>query len=426
MNTVIQFRNVSKKYRLKHGWYPSLRDHAAALMRKATHFLSGNGKFEDSEIFWALKDVSFDVEEGDALGIIGANGAGKSTILKILSRVTAPTSGSVTVGGKIGALIEVGAGFHPELSGRENVFLSGSIMGMKRREIEQRFESIVEFAGVRQFIDTPVKFYSSGMYIRLGFAIAAHLDPDILLIDEILAVGDAAFQVKCLNKIAELKASGKTTILVSHELSNIRNYTQKVIWVTQGQVAEVGDPDEVVERYLQSLTIQHPGTSSRRNLQTGQKPIQITGVRLLDANETVRDLFVSGDMGIVEIHYDVETPVASPIFTVSFKDVQGPHVGSVATSLDRLDLGRVTEPGVLRFRLAPILFMKGAYVVSLSIREKGTGKILDSFPNAVTLVVGGPNIPANAASGHFIFPHVWETNGCEATTEPQSTVLNKA
>ncbi|HWP59944.1 MAG TPA: ABC transporter ATP-binding protein [Candidatus Acidoferrales bacterium] len=409
MDPVVQFRNVSKRYRLRRGWYPSLRDHAAALARRAKNWLARNGAEETDEIFWALRDVSFEVEEGESVGIIGANGAGKSTILKILSRVTAPTSGSVSVDGKIGALIEVGAGFHPELSGRENVFLSGSIMGMKRREIERRFESIVEFAGVGEFIDTPVKFYSSGMYIRLGFAIAAHLDPDILLIDEILAVGDAAFQVKCLNKIAELKASGKTTILVSHELSNIRNYTQKAIWLTRGQIAAVGDPDEIVDRYLQSLAIQRPGASSQRRLDSAQKPIQITQVRLLDGNDRARDLFCAGEDATVEIRYDLAAPVASPVFTVSFKDVQGPHVGSVATSLDGFDLGRVTEPGILRFKLSPVLFMKGAYVVSLSIRERDTGKIVDLFPNAVTLVVGGPNIPPNAASGHFIFPHTWET-----------------
>ncbi|MET0441727.1 MAG: ABC transporter ATP-binding protein, partial [Casimicrobiaceae bacterium] len=211
MNEVaLRFHDVSKKYRLRHGWYLSIRDEAARLAKRA--FGRDNG---EANIFWALRDVSFEVRRGETVGLIGSNGAGKSTILKILSRVTTPTQGSFEVNGKVGALIEVGAGFHPDLTGRENVYLNGAIRGMRKREIDAKFDQIVAFSEVENFIDTPLKFYSSGMMVRLGFAVAAHIEPEILLVDEVLAVGDTAFQAKCLNKIAELKAQDKTIILVS-------------------------------------------------------------------------------------------------------------------------------------------------------------------------------------------------------------------
>ena len=209
----IRFDRVSKKYLIR-------REHERRDLPRSfkARFKSFRRR---SEQFWALRDVSFEVKRSEALGIIGPNGAGKSTILKLLSNITAPTSGEVGIRGRLSALIEVGSGFHPELTGRENVFLSGSILGMRRREISEKLESIIDFAEVRQFIDTPVKRYSSGMYVRLGFSIAAHLHPDILLLDEVLAVGDAAFQAKCVKRISELKKSGTTIVFISHDLTSV-------------------------------------------------------------------------------------------------------------------------------------------------------------------------------------------------------------
>src|SRR5215210_5516603 len=237
----LQFKRVSKKYRIRRELNGN-----ASLVRK---LLSIRKRRED---FWALRDISFDVQRAEALGIIGHNGAGKSTILKLLSRITTPTHGEIMINGRLSALIEVGSGFHPELTGRENIFLNGSILGMFRREISKKLDSIVEFAELRQFIDTPVKRYSSGMYVRLGFSIAAHLDPDVLLLDEVLAVGDAAFQQKCIQRIIELKKSGTTLVFISHDLRAVQKLCDRVILLKSGQIEADGDPRETIALYESS------------------------------------------------------------------------------------------------------------------------------------------------------------------------------
>src|SRR2546422_10477405 len=247
----IELSNVSKRYRLRGGgWYvTSIKDEVGRLSAR----LLGR-QVPPREEFWALRDVSFSLKRGDTLGLIGRNGAGKSTLLKVLSRVTVPTTGSFVTNGRLGSLIEIGAGFHPELTGRENIFLNGSIMGMTRREVQRKFDQIVAFSEVERFIDTPIKHYSSGMQMRLGFAVAAHTDPDVLLIDEILAVGDASFQAKCSNKLAELKEQDKTIILCSHSLSSITDHAKTVLWVDGGRVRMLGEADAVVDAYLAHVT----------------------------------------------------------------------------------------------------------------------------------------------------------------------------
>ncbi len=208
--------------------------------------------------FWALRDVNLTIREGDVVGLIGHNGAGKSTLLKILTRIVHPTRGSFTVRGRIASLIEVGTGFHPELTGRENIFLSGCILGMSRQEVRQRFDEIVAFSGVEPFLETPVKRYSSGMHVRLGFSVAAHLDPDIMILDEALAVGDAAFQVKCQEKLAAIRQSGRTILLVSHVMPQLVNLCDRVIWLHQGCVHAEGPPAEIVDQYLASVAGKPP------------------------------------------------------------------------------------------------------------------------------------------------------------------------
>src|SRR5438552_1816575 len=231
--------------------YRTLHDDLLALPRRLLTTFSRNGR-STSEIFWALRDVSFEVKRGEVIGIIGANGAGKSTLLKILNRITEPTTGGADVYGRVASLLEVGTGFHPELTGRENIFLNGAILGMSRAEVRQRFDEIVHFADVERFIDTPVKHYSSGMYMRLAFAIAAHLETDILLVDEVLAVGDASFQQKCLAKMRNVVGDGRTVLFVSHNMTAVQSMCERVIYLADGRIKGDGEPRAEIQEYLSS------------------------------------------------------------------------------------------------------------------------------------------------------------------------------
>src|SRR5712664_3133765 len=250
MTTVIQAEGLGKRYRRGMRVDTGLRHVLEAFARSPWRALRG----AKPEQFWALKDVSLEVREGEVLGLIGRNGAGKTTLLKILSRITRPTEGWAEIHGRVGSLLEVGTGFHPELTGRENTFLSGAILGMGKSEITRKFDEIVAFAELEQFIDTPVKHYSSGMYVRLAFAVAAHLEPEILLVDEVLAVGDAAFQKKCLGKMSDVSRQGRTIVFVSHNMAALRRLCTRAIWLDGGQVMETGDAGDVVDHYLQKNT----------------------------------------------------------------------------------------------------------------------------------------------------------------------------
>src|SRR3974390_268716 len=243
----IQVENLSKSYRLgRRERYLALRDVLTNALTAPLRLLQ---RGPAAELIWALRDVNLEVHQGEILGIVGRNGAGKSTLLKVLTRITKPTSGRARIWGRVGSLLEVGTGFHPELTGRENIFMSGSILGMKKSEIQSKFDQIVTFAGVEKFLDTPAKHYSSGMYTRLGFAVAAHLEPEVLLVDEVLAVGDIEFQKKCLGKMKEVSQGGRTVVLVSHQMNQIRRLCDKVLWMDYGQVRMLGPTAEVVGAY---------------------------------------------------------------------------------------------------------------------------------------------------------------------------------
>ena len=274
-STVIEVLGVAKRYRLgaNPAAYTTLRE------AFASRFARTASDSADSYV-WALRDVGFDVGEGEVLGVIGRNGAGKSTLLKILARITRPTEGLTRTRGRVGALLEVGTGFHPELTGRENILLNGTILGMTRREVRRRFDAIVDFAGVERFLDTPLKRYSSGMYLRLAFAVAAHVEPEILLVDEVLAVGDADFQRRCLGKMEDLRSGGRTIVFVSHNLGAISQLCDRTVWIDQGKVLEVGASEAVVERYLHSVGLTS-GDSVAHLPETG-KPIDVQTVGLTD------------------------------------------------------------------------------------------------------------------------------------------------
>ena len=254
-DTVIRVENLGKKYIIGHQKqerYTALRDVITNKVKSIGSLINPKEKVKNPafEEFWALKDVSFDIKQGDRVGIIGRNGAGKSTLLKILSRITEPTKGSIKIKGRVASLLEVGTGFHPELTGRENIFLNGAILGMGKEEIKRKFDEIVAFAEVEKFLDTPVKRYSSGMYVRLAFAVAAHLEPEILIVDEVLAVGDAAFQKKCLGKMEDVGKEGRTVIFVSHQMATVTTLCQRAIWLINGKVHQEGNADWITSKYL--------------------------------------------------------------------------------------------------------------------------------------------------------------------------------
>jgi lipopolysaccharide transport system ATP-binding protein len=312
MTTAISVENVSKRYRLGQyqSAYGTLRDSMAATARRLVH----REHAPHSEEIWALEDVSFDLDVGGVLGIVGRNGAGKSTLLKILTRITTPTSGRATIRGRVGSLLEVGTGFHPELTGRENVYLNGSVLGMKQREISRKFPEIVEFAGVEQFIDTPVKRYSSGMSVRLAFAVAAHLEPEVLLVDEVLAVGDAEFQRRCLGRMEDFSQSGRTVLFVSHQMQSVSQLCDRAIWLDKGRIVDDGPSSDVVARYLQSG---YGGTGSScewldLNEAPGDDLVRLRSVRVVQDDEEAAAVDVRRPVGI-EIGFTV-LDEGEPIF----------------------------------------------------------------------------------------------------------------
>jgi lipopolysaccharide transport system ATP-binding protein len=287
---VITVEHLSKSYILKHQnteRYTALRD---VITNKAKNIFNSKRSNPTSEEFWALNDVSFEVKQGERIGIVGRNGAGKSTLLKILSRIITPTNGRITIDGRVASLLEVGTGFHPELSGRENIFLNGSILGMSKSEIKSKFDEIVAFSEVEKFLDTPVKRYSSGMYVRLAFAVAAHLEPEILIVDEVLAVGDAEFQKKCLGKMKEVSGEGRTVLFVSHNMAAVRNLCDKAILLNKGTVTLQGSVDEVINEYLNSKDTE--GLSGIYNSpNTGDSDVKLSKAEMIDSVGNTQNQF---------------------------------------------------------------------------------------------------------------------------------------
>ncbi|MFL0682742.1 MAG: ABC transporter ATP-binding protein [Algoriphagus aquaeductus] len=290
-NEVIRVDNLSKRYRLglKETQADTLVGQISQVIRspwnnlKRLRELSRFG-IEDESVFWALKDVSFEVKEGEVLGIIGKNGAGKSTLLKILSQITEPTSGKIEIHGRVASLLEVGTGFHPELSGRENIYMNGTILGMTRKEIDSKLDEIIDFSGVEKFIDTPVKFYSSGMKVRLGFSVAAHLDPEILIIDEVLAVGDFEFQTKCLGKMKDVSKEGRTVLFVSHNLEAIKGLCSRTILLENGQVTISSSPIESIKYYLRNSIDARNYVKWQKEERPGNEWLRVEGIKLSSAN----------------------------------------------------------------------------------------------------------------------------------------------
>ncbi len=318
MTTAISVKNIGKQYKIGAAEtkfrYNMLRDVLMdtfyAPVRIAKAMIGKSDRRSNQNFVWALKDVSFDLEEGKVLGIVGRNGAGKSTLLKILSRVTEPTVGTVSVRGRVGSLLEVGTGFHPELTGRENIYMNGAILGMRRAEIDSKFDEIVDFSEVTQFIDTPVKRYSSGMYLRLAFAVAAHLEPEILVVDEVLAVGDAEFQRKCLGKMGDVAQQGRTILFVSHNMSAILRLTQEAIVLNKGQMLMRAPTQEAVDFYLSSGQAQAgERVWDVEDVPAVSQPFRPISLKVKNGSGKVVDTIRSIELVIVEFEYQLDAPV---------------------------------------------------------------------------------------------------------------------
>lgn len=372
MAVMIDVRELSKQYRLggQHAVYRSLREE---IVRLVTHPFRTQSRRLSNELFWALEDISFQIAEGEVVGIIGRNGAGKSTLLKILARITLPTQGSARLFGRLGSILEVGTGFHPELTGRENIFLSGTVLGMRRAEVADKLDEIVCFSELERFLDTPVKHYSSGMYVRLAFAVAAHLDPEILLVDEVLAVGDAAFQKKCLGKMEVDGVSGRTILFVSHNMTAIQRLCSKVIWIDNGRIAEMGDSRDVVVRYMEASGDSHDSldevTSSE---ETG---LVIENVAILDDEGSATNVIYPLQTFSVEIRYRARQKIISPYFWVAISDQFGGLFGANML-FDDLRPSFIEGSGVLCCRFYGVRLMPQTYSVNLGVRDRNGMKLL--------------------------------------------------
>jgi len=387
----LTFDRVGKKYRI---YRQSEQNRAPALVRKARELMTG---WQD---FWALKDVSFQIERGEAVGIIGHNGAGKSTILKLLYNITAPSRGEIRINGRLAALIEVASGFHPELTGRENVYLNGSLLGMKRREITQKLDSIVGFAGVAQFIDTPVKRYSSGMYLRLGFAIAAHLDPDVLLLDEVLAVGDAEFQAKCIERINQLKRNGKTIVFVSHNLAAVESLCDRVFLLRQGELYSTGPPRQVISEY-ERLLAEMPAAAKLSSV-TAARAAEIVSVSIFNAAGRRTTTVATGDAMRAEVEYKVHEPVADAVIELYFYSIFGNLHCHFSTEVKGEHLRLAAGHGVIEFHCPEVLLEVASFNIEASIKHRGSAfsEHID-YKQAAFLNIG----QGKPVHGMFYMPH---------------------
>ncbi|HUK63131.1 MAG TPA: ABC transporter ATP-binding protein [Dongiaceae bacterium] len=342
---------------------------AASWLRRERHVKRTN------DSFWALKDATFDITRGENVGIIGLNGAGKSTLLKMLSRITTPTEGTAHLRGRVGALLEVGTGFHQELTGRENVFLYGTILGMTRREIASKFDAIVEFAGIPEFIDTPVKRYSSGMYVRLAFAVAAHLDPEILFLDEVLAVGDLTFQRKCLQFTKELQRKQATILFVSHNMFSIKTMCGRVVYLRKGEIQFDGPTDQGIAHYEEDCRLT-PGWGAEGD--HADWPIVLTDCRVLDRHGVENPMIGHGEPMRIRLGYETRSAVTRPNFIVALVRSDGVACCNYSTEADGLDLGTVRGRGVVELEIPVLRLVAEMYTIAILVREPGFGKVICS------------------------------------------------
>ncbi|WP_199423597.1 ABC transporter ATP-binding protein [Actinotalea solisilvae] len=366
MSAAITVEDVSKRFRIYKERNQSLK---ASLMR---------GRRAKYDEFWALRDVGFEIPEGSTFGLIGENGSGKSTLLKCLARILVPDQGRITVDGSIAALLELGSGFHPELTGRENVYLNGSILGLGKREIDAKFDEIVDFAGIGQFIDQPVKNYSSGMYVRLGFSVAINVDPEILLVDEVLAVGDAAFQAKCMERFADFRAAGKTVVIVSHAMGTMRTLCDQVAWLDHGRLVRAGRASELVDDYVDET---HAGpaqpTQAREHGRHGSGEAVVEKVELVDASGTPVTTVRTGDAVALRVHWRAHERVARPVFGLALETLDGTYVWAYHSRDGGLDVDAIEGAGTVDCAIPSLPLQAGTFDVVASVNDWTTQHTYD-------------------------------------------------
>ncbi|NJM09130.1 ABC transporter ATP-binding protein [Candidatus Gracilibacteria bacterium] len=391
---MIEFEQVSKKFTLHKEQRRSIQERVTGLLRPRAA----------GEVFWALRDVSFRVEPGQSLGLVGHNGAGKSTILKLMTRILEPSSGSVSTQGRIAALLELGSGFHPELSGRENVFLYGSLMGFGRREMQQKLDAIVEFADIGPFVDTEIKHYSSGMYTRLAFAVATAVDPDILITDEVLAVGDEAFQRKCMERIYGFRRAGKTIIFVSHALDVVRSLCDVAVWLDHGVVQATGPAGQVIDAYLADVNrdealrleterskaeqigqplVELEETSFRR----GTRELEIVQVQLLGADGKEHSVFHTHEPLTIRMHYCAQQAIAGPVFGVGIYHESGMWLSGPNTAFANFPIERVEGSGYVDYTISDLLLLNGRYQITVAAVDSTMLHVYDMHDRLYKLTV---------------------------------------
>ncbi|MEW6085915.1 MAG: ABC transporter ATP-binding protein [Chloroflexota bacterium] len=402
MNPIIQCDRVSKRYRLGAG-ITSFREAITGGVKQQLR--SFTKAVDESRELWALEDVSFTLNKGDSLGLIGPNGAGKTTILKMLAKITHPTSGVVNIKGRVAALIELGAGFHPDLTGRENVFLNGAILGLSNREISRSFDRIVDFSGLEKFIDTPVKRYSSGMYVRLGFSVAAHIEPDVLLVDEVLAVGDAQFRQKCAGRIAELRKLGTTIVFVAHNLYLVKSVCDSAIYMNHGRIQAYGDTIHTISAY-ESWMFQNPITKAG-GLLDEQGPndsasVTFTNVEIRSLNGEDGKKFRYDDAIEIRVHYEAKQPIHQPNLVLRIARSDGTTCFMIRTNDYGKHLEDLSGNGVISVAVDPLQLASGAYAIEAKLMMSSIDGVPLALKHSPWFEVEGLSLGYEEASGVYV------------------------
>lgn len=414
MSSLITIEKLCKQYKIGQAEEATtLREGLVNLMKLS--FLRDKST---AETIWALRDVSLSIERGETVGIIGRNGAGKSTLLKILSKITYPSSGKIKVDGRVAALLEVGTGFHQELTGRENIYMNGSILGMSKKEVDQKLDAIVEFSGVAKFLDTPIKRYSSGMRLRLGFAVAAHLDPDILVVDEVLAVGDVAFQKKCLAAMENMREGSRTVLFVSHNLAAVENLCKRCVWIDGGTVRMDGPSAQVIQAYMGAMA-GAPTASDLRDAKNrrGNGKIRFTKVEFLSPEGIPQGVIRAGDPVVIRFHYWANEPVHHPSVGFRMYTEMGTLITDTSTSHHQLDIARIGRgAGYVDLEISCLNLLPAKYSMSLWLTDCSGIPVYDNVEHGTTLEIEvadiyGAGKAIDSRSGVVFFPQKWNLSG---------------